>query len=335
MDKYRKVVKPKEAVEKSEEEIRLTATGSITAYVGRAAKVYNELDKPKVVVTATGNALTKAVTTAEVIKRRFKGLHQITKLGNQEIVDEYEPIEEGLDKVTDTRSIPFIEITLSKEPLDTSDVGYQPPIDESLVTDFDPEQLTKPRGRGGGRGKGRGKGKGRGEGKGKGKGKGKAKGNGQSNVLGAPPGLADVNCLRSQNEKMLNLNGFDVNWASLYHGGDVDAAVQPRVNKRKYTKKELSQRKDKKWRSNHYGGNANDNGGNFLAQNTKNGFAPSQKGAKGKSKGKKGKSKGRGKGKDATKGGKGQFYGNHSYGPRKGKGKGKSFLKGKGKGNSK
>jgi len=169
----------------------------------------------------------------------------------------------------------------------------------------------------------------------KGKGKGKAKGNGQSNVLGAPPGLADVNCLRSQNEKMLNLNGFDVNWASLYHGGDVDAAVQPRVNKRKYTKKELSQRKDKKWRSNHYGGNANDNGGNFLAQNTKNGFAPSQKGAKGKSKGKKGKSKGRGKGKDATKGGKGQFYGNHSYGPRKGKGKGKSFLKGKGKGNSK
>merc|ERR1719238_2641474 len=77
-------------------------------------------------ITATGNALSKAVTTAEVIKRRFKGLHQITKIGSTDIVDEYEPIEEGLDKVTDTRSVPFIEITLSKEALDTSDKGYQP-----------------------------------------------------------------------------------------------------------------------------------------------------------------------------------------------------------------
>merc|ERR1712139_9087 len=110
-------------------------------------------------ISATGNALTKAVTLAEVCKRRFKGLHQITNLGSQEIVDEYEPLEEGLDKVTDTRSIPFIEITLSKEPLDTSDKGYQAPLDESLVKELDPEELEKPRGRGRGRGKGRGKGK--------------------------------------------------------------------------------------------------------------------------------------------------------------------------------
>ena len=34
----------------------------------------------EVIVQATGNALTKAVTAAEVIKRRFKGLHQITEL---------------------------------------------------------------------------------------------------------------------------------------------------------------------------------------------------------------------------------------------------------------
>merc|ERR1712113_729995 len=110
------------------------------------------------IITATGNALTKAVTSAEVIKRRFKGLHQITKIGSQEIVDEYEPLEEGLDMVTDTRSLPFIEIKLSKEELDTSDKGYQPPIDESLVTEVDIEEMMKPRGRGRGRGKGRGKG---------------------------------------------------------------------------------------------------------------------------------------------------------------------------------
>merc|ERR1712070_1115740 len=135
-------------------------------YVSFAAKVFNEMEKQEVVVKATGNALAKAVTLAEVIKRRFKGLHQITKLGLTEIVDEYEPLEEGLDKVTDTRSVPFAEIKLSKTELDTKDVGYQPPVDEALVTEYDPEQMTRSRGRG--RGKGRGKG-GRGKGKGKGK----------------------------------------------------------------------------------------------------------------------------------------------------------------------
>jgi len=175
MDKYRKVIKPKDTTTpKDDEEIRVTAVGSVSAYVSRAATVYGELAKSKVVIKATGNALTKAVTLAEVIKRRFKGLHQVTNLGSTEIVDEYEPIEEGLDKVTQTRNLPFLEITLSKEALDTKDKGYQAPIDESLVKELDPEELSKPRGRG--RGKGRGKGKSKGKGKGKGKEKGKGKG---------------------------------------------------------------------------------------------------------------------------------------------------------------
>ena len=67
-----------------------------------------------------------------------------------------------------------------KEPLDTSDKGYQPPLDESLVTEVDAEEMLRGRGRGGGRGKGKGKGKGRGKGKsseGKGASKGRAVGN--------------------------------------------------------------------------------------------------------------------------------------------------------------
>merc|ERR1719327_1485858 len=165
MDKYRKVAKPKSTEAVAEDEIRVTAAGSVSAYVSRAAKVFNELEKPKVVIKATGGALTKAVTLAEVIKRRFKGLHQITSIGSTEIVDEYEPLEEGLDKVTQTRNLPYLEITLSKDALDTKDKGYQAPLDESLVKEVDPEELTKPRGRGKGRGKGRGRGKGKGKGK--------------------------------------------------------------------------------------------------------------------------------------------------------------------------
>merc|ERR1712037_503811 len=119
------------------------AAGSVSAYVSRAAKVFNELEKPQVCIKASGNALTKAVTLAEVVKRRFKDLHQITTLGSTEIVDEYEPLEEGLDKVIDTRSIPFAEIKLSKKALDTKDKGYQAPIDESLVKEVDPEEMTR------------------------------------------------------------------------------------------------------------------------------------------------------------------------------------------------
>merc|ERR1712039_1121564 len=99
------------------------------------------------------------------------GLHQITSLSTVEIVDEYEPLEEGLEKVTDTRNVSTIEITLSKDALDTSNKGYQPPIDASLVKELGTEEMMKPRGRGRGRGKGSGKGRGRSGGKGSPKGK--------------------------------------------------------------------------------------------------------------------------------------------------------------------
>merc|ERR1712060_706942 len=172
-----KVIKPKETdAVKDETEIRVTAVGSVAAYCARANTLFNEQDKKAITITGTGNAITKAVTLAEVAKRRFKGLHQVTSLSTTEIVDEYEPLEEGLDKVTDTRTLSCIEIKLSKDALDTSDKGYQAPLPESEVTEYDPEKAAAGRGRGGGRGKGRGKGKSKGKGKDKGKGKGKSKG---------------------------------------------------------------------------------------------------------------------------------------------------------------
>lgn len=177
MDKYRRVPKVKETEAKPENEIRVTAVGSVSAYVSFAAKVFNEMSKDELVVKATGNALAKAVTLTEVIKRRFKGLHQITALSTQEIIDEYEPLEEGLEKVIDKRNVAYLEIKLSKKELDTKAVGYQAPIDESLVTEYDAEEMSRSRGRGRGRGKGRGKGKGS-KGSSKGKSKGSPKGKG-------------------------------------------------------------------------------------------------------------------------------------------------------------
>merc|ERR1712046_545713 len=148
-------------------------------------------DKKTITITGTGNAITKAVTLAEVAKRRFKGLHQITSLRTTEIVDEFEPLEEGLDKVTETRTLSCIEIKLSMEALDTGDKGYQAPLAESEVTEYDPEKAAAGRGRGRGKGRGKGskgKGKGKGKAKGKGKGKSKDKGKGKGKSKSPPKG---------------------------------------------------------------------------------------------------------------------------------------------------
>ena len=55
-----------------------------------AAKV-EELPPPQkfdtIVLKATGRAINKAVTTAEVVKRRISGLHQVTSLETLEITD--------------------------------------------------------------------------------------------------------------------------------------------------------------------------------------------------------------------------------------------------------
>merc|ERR1712118_609771 len=134
-------------------------------------------------------------------KRRFAGLHQITTLGSTEIENEYEPTEEGLNKVTQTTVLSIMRIVLSKTPLDTTAIGYQPPIPESEVGELieeprrgkgakaegeeggedgeETEKKTKGKGKGKSKkGKGKGKDKGKGK-KGKGKGKTKAKGKGK------------------------------------------------------------------------------------------------------------------------------------------------------------
>ena len=86
------------------------------------------------------NAVESAVKLAELIKHRIKGLHQSNKISHITIVDEYEPLEEGLDHLKFTRIVTMLEIVLSKSQLDASDIGYQAPIDESEVQEYSERQ---------------------------------------------------------------------------------------------------------------------------------------------------------------------------------------------------
>mmetsp|Transcript_16916 Transcript_16916/g.39006 ORF Transcript_16916/g.39006 Transcript_16916/m.39006 type:complete len:114 (+) Transcript_16916:56-397(+) len=90
-----------------------------------------------------GRAINKAVTIAEILKRKMP-LHQITTLSSCEMIDVFEPLEEGLDVVTSRRYVSCMKITLSKDGrgMDRNDIGYQPPLppEEIQPGDLNPQQ---------------------------------------------------------------------------------------------------------------------------------------------------------------------------------------------------
>jgi len=78
---------------------------------------------------AMGKAINKAVTIAEILKRKMP-LHQITALSSCEIVNVYEPLEEGLDTVVNQHYVSCLTITLTSDltGIDAHNIGYQPPL---------------------------------------------------------------------------------------------------------------------------------------------------------------------------------------------------------------
>lgn len=151
MDKYRRVEKSKtadaEAQPVATNEIRITQTGKVRSYISYANGLFADKQEQSVVLKAMGNAISKAVTVAEILKHRVAHLHQITQISSIETVDVYEPLEEGLDRIETKRHIPSISITLSLKQLNTSDPGYQSPIPVEMVstTPFDEQEHKKTR----------------------------------------------------------------------------------------------------------------------------------------------------------------------------------------------
>ena len=80
----------------------------------------------QIVLKAMGRAINKAVTIAEILKRKMP-LHQVNRLTSSEIIDVFEPLEEGLDVVESKRYVSCMTITLSvtEEGIDVDDIGYQ------------------------------------------------------------------------------------------------------------------------------------------------------------------------------------------------------------------
>lgn len=83
----------------------------------------------QVLFSGTGRAVTKTITCAEIMKRKVRGLHQVSKLQYRTVTEVWESQESSLVQMTIHRTLPSICILLSKDPLDPQEPGYQPPLE--------------------------------------------------------------------------------------------------------------------------------------------------------------------------------------------------------------
>lgn len=82
----------------------------------RALTLFFGEGKNFVTIKAADRLIDRALWVAEVLKRRVQGLHQIIEIKEREVVDVYEPKEEGLVRVEKKRYLTIVEVTLTKEP---------------------------------------------------------------------------------------------------------------------------------------------------------------------------------------------------------------------------
>jgi hypothetical protein len=96
-DKYRRVEKELDKLPNNE--IRVRRDVRIGRYLRRAVELFNAKENPEtsIVIKGVSNAMESVVKLAELVKRRVKSLYQLNQVENIEIVDKYEPLEEGLD----------------------------------------------------------------------------------------------------------------------------------------------------------------------------------------------------------------------------------------------
>lgn len=113
----------------SAHELRVASGSKMQSCVARALEALEALPRAPLRITAEGNAVCKAVSVAEIVKRRVRGLHQNTQIGlaDGDADADFHDVPGGAGGGA-PRAAPTVTITLSLSPLDPSEPGYQPPL---------------------------------------------------------------------------------------------------------------------------------------------------------------------------------------------------------------
>ena len=126
-------------------EIQISSQSTANTYISRAIAILegtssvegsvndeSKVDTSRVaIISATGPTIATAVTVAEIVKRRVRGVHQITRIEPRQVLVDKRQQQQRKDVVAS------ISITLSTMPLDTTDPGYQAPLPDSEVVSQD------------------------------------------------------------------------------------------------------------------------------------------------------------------------------------------------------
>ncbi|KAK7794690.1 hypothetical protein R5R35_008021 [Gryllus longicercus] len=134
MENYRKGKNVEEQLEREKIPIPGLPSEFIWMQVSGGSKMRNLLgyamnafqDQKAIVWSGSGPAVSKTISCAEIVKRRYKHVHQINKICYRRVEEYWEPLLEDLDPLVVVRDVPTIHILLSKEPLDSEEPGYQP-----------------------------------------------------------------------------------------------------------------------------------------------------------------------------------------------------------------
>nr|CAG4645965.1 EOG090X0KMN [Lynceus sp. MCZ IZ 141354] len=97
----------------------------MTNIITAATKLFEE--KGVVIWSGVGPSMYKAISCVEIMKRKHKDIHQISRTNFVKNEEYWEPLLEGLDSLKVVRNVPAIHMLLSKSPLDETDPGYQGP----------------------------------------------------------------------------------------------------------------------------------------------------------------------------------------------------------------
>lgn len=133
--KYRQVQKKHES--SGENEIRVKLDRRPFIYAAYAGKLLLDGKHTLIHLTATGMATSKVIQVVEYLRKRLKGLQVAYDICSTEFVDEYQPLEEGLDVVHLKRQVPTLKAFLSRTKSDDlcKMSGYMEPIADKELLD--------------------------------------------------------------------------------------------------------------------------------------------------------------------------------------------------------
>ena len=141
---YVRMQKPKAYHQEPDSTINIKSTGSTQKYIAHGAKLLINEKFGKIVLNASGNAVNKALMTADLLRKKIKGLAQINEIVSKEVEDEYQGKNPEKPKIKITKNLAILQIILSDEAnLDKNHFGYQPPFALEKIKEFGTTFLPK------------------------------------------------------------------------------------------------------------------------------------------------------------------------------------------------